>query len=109
VLSVTESRTPLAGVVDAVGEEAGAAVGDEVLGVASVGGYSEFALLDRPVAKAEGLSWEDAAARGITVVGTAAQADIARLTTTTSPTTASGSPARTQPTARPRRCRNWPH
>jgi NADPH:quinone reductase-like Zn-dependent oxidoreductase len=112
----------VAGVVDAVGEGASAAAGDEVFGVASVGGYSEFALLDHPEAKPAGLSWEDAAAfittgeaafrvlkhlglkagqtllilgaggsvgtiavqlavaRGITVIGTAAESDIARLT-----------------------------
>ncbi|WP_354638129.1 NADP-dependent oxidoreductase [Kitasatospora camelliae] len=51
-----------AGVVDAVGEGAGAAVGDEVLGsTAGGGGYAEYALLDRPVAKPEGVSWEVAA------------------------------------------------
>jgi len=112
----------VAGVVDAVGEGAVAAVGDEVFGVASVGGYSEYALLDRPVAKPQGLSWEGAAsvisvgeaafrvlkhlglksgqtllilgaggsvgtiavqlaaARGITVIGTAAEGDIERVT-----------------------------
>jgi NADPH:quinone reductase-like Zn-dependent oxidoreductase len=52
----------VAGVVEAVGEGAGAALGDEVLGVAAVGGYSEFALLDRPVAKPKTVSWETAAA-----------------------------------------------
>ncbi len=50
-----------AGVVDAVGEGAGAAVGDEVLGAAVGGGYGEYALLDRPVAKPLSLSWEVAA------------------------------------------------
>ncbi|MGW4562188.1 NADP-dependent oxidoreductase [Streptomyces sp. NPDC004561] len=112
----------VAGVVDAVGEGAGAAVGDEVLGSAVGGGYSEYALLDRPVAKPESLSWEVAAslvtvgltasrvlgelgvregrtllvhgaggsvgtvavqlaaARGITVVGTAGEHDLDRLT-----------------------------
>jgi NADPH:quinone reductase-like Zn-dependent oxidoreductase len=112
----------VAGVVDAVGDSAGASVGDEVFGVASVGGYSEYALLDHPVAKPQGLSWESAAAvitvgeaafrvlkhlglkagqtllilgaggsvgtiavqlaaaRGITVIGTAAEGDIERLT-----------------------------
>ncbi|MFG2284514.1 NADP-dependent oxidoreductase [Streptomyces sp. NPDC048595] len=50
-----------AGVVDAVGEGAGAAVGDEVLGAAVGGGYGEYALLDRPVAKPRSLSWEVAA------------------------------------------------
>ncbi|MEU8034377.1 alcohol dehydrogenase catalytic domain-containing protein, partial [Streptomyces sp. NPDC049099] len=50
-----------AGVVDAVGEGADAAVGDEVLGVTVGGSYAEYALLERPVAKPEGLSWEVAA------------------------------------------------
>jgi NADPH:quinone reductase-like Zn-dependent oxidoreductase len=112
----------VAGVVAAAGPGAGAAVGDEVFGAASVGGYSEHALLDHPVAKPDGLSWEAAAsvisvgeaafrvlkhlglkagqtllilgaggsvgtiavqlaaARGITVVGTAAEGDLERLT-----------------------------
>ncbi|MEU2156884.1 NADP-dependent oxidoreductase [Streptomyces sp. NPDC019396] len=50
-----------AGVVDAVGEGADAAVGDEVLGATAGGSYGEFALLDRLVAKPRGLSWEVAA------------------------------------------------
>lgn len=50
-----------AGVVDAVGGGADAAVGDEVLGAAVGGGYGEYALLDRPVAKPEAVSWEVAA------------------------------------------------
>ncbi len=111
-----------AGVVDAVGGAAGAAVGDEVLGAAASGSYSEYALLDRPVAKPGALSWEAAAslvtagrtafrvlgelgvqagqtllvhgaagsvgtvaaqlavARGITVVGTAGEHDLERVT-----------------------------
>jgi NADPH:quinone reductase-like Zn-dependent oxidoreductase len=111
----------VAGVVEAVGQGAAAAIGDEVFGVASVGGYSEHALLDHPVAKPDGLSLADAAAvisvgeaafrvlkhlglkagqtllilgaggsvgtiavqlavaRGITVIGTAAEGDIERL------------------------------
>ncbi len=60
----------VAGVVDAAGEGAGAAVGDEVFGVATVGGYSEYALLDRPIAKPADLSWEAAAA--VITVGEAA-------------------------------------
>jgi NADPH:quinone reductase-like Zn-dependent oxidoreductase len=57
----------VAGVIDAVGdgtgaEGASAAVGDEVFGVASVGGYSQYALLDRPVPKPAALSFETAAA-----------------------------------------------
>lgn len=50
-----------AGVVDAAGEGAGAAVGDEVLGATVGGSYSEHALLDRPVVKPAALSWEVAA------------------------------------------------
>jgi len=112
----------VAGLVEAAGAGAGPAVGDEVFGSASVGGYSEYALLNRPVAKPAGLSWEGAAsvisvgeaafrvlkhlgltagqtlvilgaggsvgtiavqlaaARGITVIGTAAERDQDRLT-----------------------------
>ncbi|MGH3290782.1 MAG: NADP-dependent oxidoreductase, partial [Trebonia sp.] len=112
----------VAGVVTAVGEGATARVGDEVFGVAATGGYSEYALLDAPVAKPAGVSWETAAAmvtvgeaafrvlkhlglksgqvlvilgaggsvgtvavqlavaREITVIGTAAEEDIARIT-----------------------------
>jgi len=111
----------VAGVVDAGGEGASATVGDEVFGVASAGGYSQYALLDRPVPKPAALSFESAAAvvtvgeaafrvlkhlglkagqtvlilgaggsvgaiaaqlavaRGITVIGTAADADLGRL------------------------------
>ncbi|WP_395292552.1 NADP-dependent oxidoreductase [Kitasatospora hibisci] len=50
-----------AGVVDAVGEGADAAVGDEVLGSTVGGGYAEYALVERPVAKPDALSWELAA------------------------------------------------
>ncbi|WP_225840106.1 NADP-dependent oxidoreductase [Streptomyces sp. NK08204] len=50
-----------AGVVEAVGEGADAAVGDEVLGATVGGSYSEYALLERPVAKPAALSWEVAA------------------------------------------------
>jgi NADPH:quinone reductase-like Zn-dependent oxidoreductase len=60
----------VAGVVDAAGEGSGFAVGDEVFGVASVGGYSEHALLDRPVPKPQALSWDAAAA--LVTVGEAA-------------------------------------
>ncbi|MFB7808701.1 NADP-dependent oxidoreductase [Streptomyces virginiae] len=111
-----------AGVVDAVGEGADAAVGDDVLGAAVGGSYSEYALLERPVAKPEAVSWETAAslvtvgqtahrvlgqlgvepgrtllvhgaagsvgfiavqlavARGATVIGTAAERDLERVT-----------------------------
>ncbi|MEU4170782.1 NADP-dependent oxidoreductase [Streptomyces sp. NPDC026665] len=50
-----------AGVVDAVGEGAEAGVGDEVLGSTSGGAYSEYALLDNPVAKPVALPWDVAA------------------------------------------------
>ncbi|MFE1174401.1 NADP-dependent oxidoreductase [Streptomyces sp. NPDC058773] len=50
-----------AGVVEAVGEGAEAAVGDEVLGATVGGGYGAYALLERPVAKPRELSWEVAA------------------------------------------------
>jgi NADPH:quinone reductase-like Zn-dependent oxidoreductase len=60
----------VSGVVEAAGDRAGAAVGDEVFGVASADGYSEFALLDHPVAMPAGLSFRDAAA--VTTVGEAA-------------------------------------
>ncbi|MGH3210988.1 MAG: NADP-dependent oxidoreductase [Trebonia sp.] len=113
----------VAGVVDTAGDGASAAVGDEVFGVASFGGYSQYALLDRPVPKPASLSFAAAAAvvtvgeaafrvlkhlglkagqtllilgaggsvgsitaqlataRGITVIGTAAERDLGRLTT----------------------------
>jgi NADPH:quinone reductase-like Zn-dependent oxidoreductase len=60
----------VAGVIDAAGENAGAVVGDEVFGVASAGGYSEYALLDQPVARPAGVSAETAAA--LVTVGEAA-------------------------------------
>jgi NADPH:quinone reductase-like Zn-dependent oxidoreductase len=60
----------VAGVVDAAGPGAGAEVGDEVFGAASVGGYSEYALLDNPVRKPAGLPW--AAAAAVVTVGEAA-------------------------------------
>lgn len=112
----------VAGVVTAVGDGAAVTVGDEVFGVAAAGGYSDYALLERPIPKPAGLSWEAAAAmvtvgeaafrvlkhlalkagqtlvilgaggsvgtvatqlavaRGITVIGTAAEDDTARIT-----------------------------
>ncbi|MFI9272133.1 NADP-dependent oxidoreductase [Kitasatospora sp. NPDC052896] len=57
----------VAGVVDEVGADATALVGDEVFGVASVGGYSEYALLEQPVAKPREVSFETAA--GLVTVG----------------------------------------
>jgi NADPH:quinone reductase-like Zn-dependent oxidoreductase len=67
----------VAGVVDAAGENAPAAVGDEVFGVASAGGYSEYALLDHPVVRPEGLSAQTAAA--LVTVGEAAYRGLAHL------------------------------
>ncbi|MFJ9821357.1 NADP-dependent oxidoreductase [Streptomyces sp. NPDC101151] len=60
----------VAGVVDKVGEGASFAVGDEVFGVASTGGYGEYALLQLPFAKPKELSFE--AVAGMITVGEAA-------------------------------------
>ncbi|MER8186494.1 NADP-dependent oxidoreductase [Kitasatospora sp. NPDC094015] len=112
----------VAGVVEAAGPDAGAAPGDEVFGLAQGGGYAEYALLGRPVAKPAGVTFDTAAAlvtvgetayrglqqlgvqpgetllvhggggsvgiiavqlavaRGVTVVTTAAEADLRQLT-----------------------------
>ncbi|MFJ9467974.1 NADP-dependent oxidoreductase [Streptomyces caniferus] len=67
----------VAGVVDKVGEGATAAVGDAVFGVAAAGGYSEYAVLDRPFLKPEELSFETAAA--MVTVGEAAYRAIEHL------------------------------
>src|SRR5580658_1815905 len=67
----------VAGVVDAVGENAPASIGDEVFGVASTGGYRQYALLGRPVPKPEGLSWPVAAA--LVTVGEAAFRGLSHL------------------------------
>jgi NADPH:quinone reductase-like Zn-dependent oxidoreductase len=67
----------VAGVVDAASDNAPAAVGDEVFGVASVGGYSEYALLDHPVVRPEGLS--EATAAALVTVGEAAYRGLAHL------------------------------
>jgi NADPH:quinone reductase-like Zn-dependent oxidoreductase len=52
----------LAGVVDAVGEDAGFAPGDEVFGWSDSGAYAEYALATLLAAKPADLSWADAAA-----------------------------------------------
>ncbi|MFF3568417.1 NADP-dependent oxidoreductase [Nocardia jiangxiensis] len=52
----------IAGVVDAAGPEAAWRVGDEVIGWAVGGGYAEFALAERLVAKPAELSFPDAVA-----------------------------------------------
>jgi NADPH:quinone reductase-like Zn-dependent oxidoreductase len=67
----------VAGAVEAAGQNGPASVGDEVFGVASVGGYSEYALLDHPVLRPEGLSAETAAA--LVTVGEAAYRGLAHL------------------------------
>lgn len=51
----------LAGVVDAVGEGAGFAVGDEVFGWSDTGTYAEYALATTVIRKPAGLSWAEAA------------------------------------------------
>jgi NADPH:quinone reductase-like Zn-dependent oxidoreductase len=52
----------VAGVVDAVGEGAGHAVGDEVFGWSATGSYAEYALGGVIARKPDGLSWQDAVA-----------------------------------------------
>ncbi|MFJ9785034.1 NADP-dependent oxidoreductase [Amycolatopsis sp. NPDC101161] len=52
----------VAGVVDAVGEGADFAVGDEVFGWSETGAYAEYALAKALAPKPAGLSWADAAA-----------------------------------------------
>ncbi|UUV29833.1 NADP-dependent oxidoreductase [Amycolatopsis roodepoortensis] len=51
----------LAGVVDAVGEGADFAVGDEVFGWSDTGAYAEYALATTVIRKPAGLSWAEAA------------------------------------------------
>lgn len=51
----------LAGVVDAVGEGADFAVGDEVFGWSDTGGYAEYALASKVIRKPAGLTWAEAA------------------------------------------------
>ncbi|MBE1575523.1 NADP-dependent oxidoreductase [Amycolatopsis roodepoortensis] len=51
----------LAGVVDAVGEGAEFAVGDEVFGWSDTGAYTEYALATTVIRKPAGLSWAEAA------------------------------------------------
>lgn len=52
----------MAGVVDAVGEGADVAVGDEVFGWSETGAYAEYALAKTVAPKPASLSWADAAA-----------------------------------------------
>ncbi|MEU9688301.1 NADP-dependent oxidoreductase [Amycolatopsis japonica] len=56
----------LAGVVDAVGEGADFAVGDEVFGWSETGTYAEYALASTVIRKPAELSWAEAAALPIT-------------------------------------------
>ncbi|MEV7552857.1 NADP-dependent oxidoreductase [Amycolatopsis sp. NPDC089917] len=56
-----------AGVVDAVGEGAGFAVGDEVFGWSDTGTYAEYALASKVTRKPAGLSWSEAA--GLPIAG----------------------------------------
>lgn len=56
----------LAGVVDAVGEGADFAVGDEIFGWSETGTYAEYALASTVIRKPAGLSWAEAAALPIT-------------------------------------------
>lgn len=72
-----------AGVVEAVGEGAEAAVGDEVLGATVGGSYGEYALLDGAVTKPAALSWEVAASL-VTVGRTAYRPRLPRESTTSS-------------------------
>ena len=69
-IDVTFPATPgmeVAGVVDEVGEGAGFAVGDEVVGWAATGSYAEYAIAGNVVPKPAGLSWEQAV--GLPVAG----------------------------------------
>lgn len=52
----------VSGVVDAVGDGAGFAVGDEVFGWSATGSYADYALASAVVRKPADLSWEDAVA-----------------------------------------------
>lgn len=65
------------GVVDKAGEGRNFRVGDEVFGVATVGGYSQYALLDQPFAKPDELSFETTAA--MITVGEAAYRGLTHL------------------------------
>ncbi|MEV5491075.1 NADP-dependent oxidoreductase [Streptomyces bobili] len=67
-LQVSFPHTPgfeVAGVVDAAGEGAEFAVGDEVFGWPETGGYAEYALAKALAPKPAGISWADAAALSV--------------------------------------------
>ncbi|MEU4604074.1 NADP-dependent oxidoreductase [Kribbella sp. NPDC023972] len=73
-IDVTFPATPgieVAGVVDEVGEGAGFAIGDEVVGWATTGSYAEHALVGNVVPKPAGVAWEQAV--GLPVAGETAQ------------------------------------
>jgi NADPH:quinone reductase-like Zn-dependent oxidoreductase len=73
-MPVTFPATPgieVAGVVDEVGEGAGFAVGDEVVGWATTGSYAEHAVVGNVVPKPAGVSWEQAV--GLPIAGETAQ------------------------------------
>jgi NADPH:quinone reductase-like Zn-dependent oxidoreductase len=67
----------VAGVVEAVGSDAAAEVGDSVFGVAAGAGYAEYALLDHPVPMPDDLSFSAAAA--LPTVGEAAYRTLKHL------------------------------
>lgn len=73
-IDVTFPATPgleVAGVVDEVGEGAGFAVGDEVVGWSKTGAYAEHAVVANVVPKPAGVSWDQAV--GLPVAGETAQ------------------------------------
>jgi NADPH:quinone reductase-like Zn-dependent oxidoreductase len=73
-MPVTLPSTPgleVAGVVDEVGEGAGFAIGDEVVGWSKTGSYAEHAVVGNVVPKPAGVSWEHAV--GLPVAGETSQ------------------------------------
>jgi NADPH:quinone reductase-like Zn-dependent oxidoreductase len=73
-MPVTFPATPgleVAGVVDEVGEGAGFAIGDEVVGWSKTGSYAEHAVVGNVVLKPAGVSWEQAV--GLPVAGETSQ------------------------------------
>jgi NADPH:quinone reductase-like Zn-dependent oxidoreductase len=73
-MPVTLPSTPgleVAGVVDVVGEGAGFAIGDEVVGWSKTGSYAEHAVVGNVVPKPAGVSWEHAV--GLPVAGETSQ------------------------------------
>jgi NADPH:quinone reductase-like Zn-dependent oxidoreductase len=73
-MPVTFPATPgleVAGVVDEVGEGAGFAIGDEVVGWSKTGSYAEHAVVGNVVSKPAGVSWDQAV--GLPVAGETSQ------------------------------------